>query len=721
MRNKFLLISVAVLLFSQNIGAQQAWNRIVNLPQENAINDIARIPGTEQIVAVGEGSTVMISEDMGESWDVNCNPAGLSNYTGIKSVYIVNASLGFITSATGKILRTTDGGNQWSVIHTTSPEIPLNDIYFFNANHGIVCGNNGLILKTGNGGDDWITVFSGVTSHLKEIKFVTGQKGVILTSSTEYLLATIDGGNTWAAPAFNPPLEITQMLSFDFVNETTGYLYGNHSDMMGMIYKTIDGGMSWQINFQANDMYTGKIAFSDPQLGIVLYGSHMHESKIFYTFDGGINWTPATLPGYSMWTDRALFFYDLGTAFIAGSKGLIFRTDNHGISWEPLYEKVFKGSIVQVQFVNESTGYITFLNELFGVIFWEMHKTTDGGLTWQAVSSIELFEFPPAFHFPDENHGYIVSGWSIAMLWKTDDGGSTWETFGIADSFTPMVVKFFNTQMGFVAGQNKVYKTSIAGENWQNVYTGSDNYIRILYQSADDIVIIGEYSLIFSNDGGSSWTERGISNATPVTDAVMKADGTIFIAFGEAIYWTDDQGINWNPVTLNNTNPVEFKSIFFSSPAVGYAAGSGPHETMLKTIDGGYTWDAIEVPATTTLTCIWFHDDLHGFVFGEKGLAMETYTGGVVGIAEIEGEKEMLPGLIYPNPFSDNFTIDVGKAWKGQPVILEIYDPLGRLILKQSIASQRQEIKLSGSEKGLYFYRLLSGNSGSEMRKMIRF
>ncbi|MBE0661640.1 MAG: T9SS type A sorting domain-containing protein [Bacteroidales bacterium] len=717
---KIYVFTIFAALLPQLLEAQQAWNRIVNLPQENAINDIARIPGTEIIVAVGEGSTVMISENLGESWDVNCNPAGLNNFAILKSVIFTDALLGFITTADGQILRTTDGGSQWSVVHTTSPESSLNDIHFFNANHGIVCGDNGLILKTGNGGDDWITLFSGVSSHLKEIRFVTDQKGVILTSSTDYLLTTIDGGNTWATPAFNPPLEITQMLSFDFVNETTGYLYGNHSDMMGMIYKTVDGGNTWQLSFQADAMYTGKIAFSDPQMGMVLYGSHMYESKIYYTLDGGSNWTPATLPEYSMWTDRALFFYDPVTAFAAGSKGLIFRTEDHGISWSPLYEKVFKGSIVQVQFINESTGYITFLNELFGVIFWEIHKTIDGGVTWQAVSSIELFEFPPAFHFPDESHGYIVSGWSIATLWKTDDGGSTWETVGIADSFTPMEVKFFSSQMGFVAGQNKVYKTINAGENWQNVYTGSDNYFRILYQSADDIIIIGEYSLILSDDGGLSWTERGISNATPVTDAFMKDDGKIFIAFGEAIYWSDHQGINWNQAALNNSNPVEFRSIFFSSPDVGYTAGSGHYETMLKTIDGGFTWNAIEVPATTTLTGIWFQNNLHGFVFGEKGLALETFTGGVVGIEEIVRTNEIFPGFIYPNPFSDNFTIDVGDAWNGQPVILEVYDPAGRLIIQRSITSQQQQITFAAPGKGLYFYRLLNENRSGKMKKLIR-
>jgi photosystem II stability/assembly factor-like uncharacterized protein len=103
---------------------------LLNLPQENAINDIARIPGTEKIVAVGEGSTVMYSDDMGESWDVNCNPAGLNNFANLKSVIFTDASLGFITTADGQILRTSDGGNQWSVVHTTSPENPLNDIHF---------------------------------------------------------------------------------------------------------------------------------------------------------------------------------------------------------------------------------------------------------------------------------------------------------------------------------------------------------------------------------------------------------------------------------------------------------------------------------------------------------------------------------------------------------------------------------------------------------------
>jgi hypothetical protein len=61
------------------------------------------------------------------------------------------------------------------------------------------------------------------------------------------------------------------------------------------------------------------------------------------------------------------------------------------------------------------------------------------------------------------------------------------------------------------------------------------------------------------------------------------------------------------------------------------------------------------------------------------------------------------------------------KPGRDQPLILEIYDPPGRLILKQAISSQRQEITLPGSEKGVYFYRLLRGNNGSEMQKIIRF
>lgn len=709
-----------ILIISQCSFAQQPWNRVINLPQENAINDIARIPGTETIVAVCEGSTLMISYDLGNSWNVKCNPAGLDNYTNLKSVFFTNASQGFITTENGLILKTLDGGNQWNIVHVNSSGDALNDIYFVSATHGITCGNNGLILKTINGGNDWNEVSSGVTTDLKEIKFVTALNGVILSTSTEYLLATIDGGNTWAASVFNPPLQITQMLSLDFVNETTGYLYGNHSDMMGMIYKTTDGGNTWVLNFQADDMYTGRIAFSGTQVGIVLYGSHMYESKIYYTLNGGVSWTSSTLPGYSMRADRALFFYDAETAFIGGNKGFMFRTDNHGVSWIPLHQKVFKGQVVQVQFVGEGIGYISFLNELYGVIFWEMHKTFNGGVTWVEMNSIDVFELPPAFHFPDANTGYVVFGWGSTFMAKTLDGGGTWVFSHVADGIMPFDVRFQDSETGYIACSSNILKTVDGGENWTIAHIGYDDYIRILFQSTEDIVVIGEYSIVFSNDGGSTWTERGISNATPVSDAFIKDDGKIFITFGQLILWTDDYGLTWNQAAQNTPNPMLLNSIFFSSQSTGIAVGAGPYETALKTIDGGLTWNAVDIPATSALTCVWFFDDLHGYVFGEKGLAMETFSGGVTGITNPGILTRNLQAQAFPNPFSETLNIDIGNGWTGEPSKVLIYDVMGKLVFKQALMNRNQVLNLSGLKSGVYIYQVVNEKGSSLPGKLIK-
>jgi len=716
---KYVLI-LFILIISQSTFTQQPWNRVINLPQENTINEMARIPGTNKVVAVGEGSTIMYSENLGNSWDVKCNPAGLDNYANLKSMYFTDALQGFITTENGLILKTLNGGSEWSIVYYAPSMTPLNDIYFFNPSHGIVCGDNGLVIRTINGGTDWNAVASGVNTNLKEMKFVSSQKGYILTTSAEYLLTTSNGGDTWSILAFNPPLQITQVLSFDFVNETTGFLYGNHRDFMGVVYKTTDGGNSWESIYEADAMYTGRIAFSTPQSGILVYGTHMYESKILYTSDSGSTWLHASLPGYSMWVDRTLFFYETGTAFIGGNKGFMFRTINHGVSWIPLHQKVFKGRVVQVQFVSEGMGYISFLNELYGVIFWEMHKTFDGGVNWVEMNSIDVFEFPPAFHFPDVSTGYIVFGWGSTFMSKTEDGGGTWVFSHVADGVMPFDVRFRDAETGYIAGTSNILKTVDGGENWTIVHIGYDNYIRILFESSEDIVVIGEYSIVFSNDGGSTWTERGISNATPVCDAFIKDDGKIFITFGQLILWTDDYGLTWNQAAQNNPNPMLLNSIFFSSQSTGIAVGAGPYETALKTIDGGLTWNAVDVPATSALTCVWFFDDLHGYVFGEKGLALETFSGGVTGITDPGIRTRSLQAQAFPNPFSETLAIDIGNDWIGEPSDVLIYDVMGKLVFKQALMNRKQALNLTGLKSGVYIYQVVNEKGGSLPGKLIK-
>jgi photosystem II stability/assembly factor-like uncharacterized protein len=723
MRKTAILSISFISFFYLQLFAQQGWDRILSLPQENTINDMMLIPGTNKLVAVCEGSTVMYSTDLGESWELQFNPAGLNNYANLKSVYFINASTGFISTSNALILKTTNGGSSWTQVYSGVPAVSFNDFHFIDSNLGFACGSHGWIIKTTDGGQTWDYLNSSVIEHLLQIEFVSETKGFILTGSEEFLLETNDSGQTWQAKTISPPLEVSEMFDLQFVNDTTGFIFGHHhgmTDSFGKVYKTTDAGITWIEVLHETNLNHGSMVFADEMNGFIAFHRWL-ELGICYTSDGGNTWQSTQMPApYYLFDINSALYITPDIALAAGYRSLLIKSSNGCVDWEQLSQKAFIFPIENTQFVNPTIGFATDSHELRGVAGKHLRKTSDGGQSWE--SNTILMGYGGCFHFLDETNGFAASSdlSNVFTVYRTNDCGEKWEEIAFTKGFImPADIRFYDLQSGYIAG-DKIIKTIDGGNTWDVVYTGSANYLKIFYQSADDIVIVGEYSLIFSVDGGLSWTERGISNATPVSDAVMKADGTIFIAFGEAIYWSDDQGLNWNAVLLNTTNPVEFKSIFFSSPSIGYAAGHGNFETMLKTIDGGLTWNALEIPATSPLTCVYFLDDLHGFAFGKLGLALETHTGGLVGFAEIINEKGLFPDFIYPNPFSDRFTLDIGEAWNGRPIILEIYDPVGRLILQQTIASQMQDILFTRPGKGLYLYRLLSENKSSGMKKLIR-
>jgi photosystem II stability/assembly factor-like uncharacterized protein len=69
----------------------------------------------------------------------------------LHSVYFADANTGYAVGAGGKILKTTDGGTNWSVQSSGTTD-NLSSVYFTDANTGYVVGGNGTFLKTTNGG-----------------------------------------------------------------------------------------------------------------------------------------------------------------------------------------------------------------------------------------------------------------------------------------------------------------------------------------------------------------------------------------------------------------------------------------------------------------------------------------------------------------------------------------------------------------------------------------
>ena len=72
----------------------------------------------------------------------------------------------------------------------------LSDVSFTDANNGAVVGDYGTILRTTDGGEIWTLQTSGTTNALNGVSFTDSNNGTAVGVSGT-ILRTTNGGETW--------------------------------------------------------------------------------------------------------------------------------------------------------------------------------------------------------------------------------------------------------------------------------------------------------------------------------------------------------------------------------------------------------------------------------------------------------------------------------------------------------------------------------------------
>ena len=70
----------------------------------------------------------------------------------LTNLFFFNASTGYLIGDLGTILKTTDGGENWSMTPFYLTDNLVTSIFFTCADTGYLTGENGMIMKTSNGG-----------------------------------------------------------------------------------------------------------------------------------------------------------------------------------------------------------------------------------------------------------------------------------------------------------------------------------------------------------------------------------------------------------------------------------------------------------------------------------------------------------------------------------------------------------------------------------------
>jgi len=196
------------------------------------------------------------------------------------SVDFISATHGFGGASVGKILKTTNGGSTWTYLPDNFTAGCIVAIHFINQNIGFIAksdanddayrGRN--LYKTVDGGKTWTKVFT--TDVIRKIYFQDEKIGFCVggIGGTPRIWRTNDGGENWR-PVFSENPEIYWMNGISFTpNKYVGYAVGGniYNNNQGAIFKTTDGGLSWEREIGNLPTCLLKVSFFEETNGIAV-------------------------------------------------------------------------------------------------------------------------------------------------------------------------------------------------------------------------------------------------------------------------------------------------------------------------------------------------------------------------------------------------------------------------------------------------------------------
>ncbi len=157
-------------------------------------------------VAVGDGGTIAITDN-----DV-VTPSIVPGNASLRGIAFADPSVAVAVGFSGTtpiVLRTIDGGGQWSPIAVGGTQ-RLHDVDFATNQIGVAVGLGGAILRTEDAGESWQPIISPTTAALNAVAFCDNVRGYV-AGSTGTVLETSDAGLSWT-PILTPTLvELTDV------------------------------------------------------------------------------------------------------------------------------------------------------------------------------------------------------------------------------------------------------------------------------------------------------------------------------------------------------------------------------------------------------------------------------------------------------------------------------------------------------------------------------
>lgn len=508
-------------------------------------------------------------------------------------------------NADGVIIKTTDGGDNWTTILPTSGDIDgLQGIWFISETVGFAAGWNDYFIKTTDGGATWTPINVGANAwYYVDVEFWDSNNGIAAASmnspSDQAIFVTSDGGNTWVPATSGTDVNI---MGVSYADQNTIYAVGTD----GAVRISTDGGHNWTLKHTLPAMLFG-LDFANTTFGVV--GA---EEKMFATNDGGNTWTTYTTGYENFYAAKA---YSDGTGYIGGTDENIYVTTDYGVTWSMEHNGTGTSHLYRIREVESSA--------LFACGSQGTIITKEAQFGADFISDVDSVCVGNAVNFTDMSIGAITS-WN----W-TFEGGTpatstaqnpsvTYNTTGVYD-VTLEVSDGTNTSTEYIADMITVLEDPIAPDQPSGLTTmcagSTEDYTTQAVAGAD--------SYYWEVDPASAGTISGTGiTGTFVSDNSYTGAYTIKVKASNMCGYGP-----WSPdlsCTLN-MNP----QAFVLSEGGGYCSGDPGIEITLDGSETGVDYELFYESATTGIIIAGTGNPISFGVHTDQGIYTVTGTTGI--------------------------------------------------------------------------------------------
>lgn len=357
------------------------------------------------------------------------------------------------------------------------------------------------------------------------------------------------------------------------------------------------------------------------------------------------------------------------TIYAAAASGGVWKTENEGTTWEPIFDQAPSTSIGDVA-VASSNQQIVWVGTGEANIFRSsqsgvgIYKSTDGGKTWKHMGLEGTYTIPRiVIHPANPDLVYVASSgheWTDNPergVFKTKDGGMTWEKVLYIDEKTgaiDLVMDPGDSEVLYAATWQRIRKRWNDPRN-EPAYTGSGIYK--------------------TTDGGKTW--KAVNNGLPEAKFRGRIGLDIARSNPNVLYAFID---NYEPA---REPTEEERTDAYGLPSAGIIKGA----TVYRSDDKGESWKLV-CPLTPEMKrYMGRHSGTYGWVFGQTRVDPNdentVYTMGLMLNVSNDGGKTFRPlrGMhvdhhgLWIDPDNSNYLINVndggivisydrGKTWK---------------------------------------------------------